>query len=290
MNSIKLFTLAFVLAGTISFGQTNQATPPYSLRPLWQEDGLPSLDIYGAIPRCSRGGGAGFGVFSKPLTLEQFSPATKLHLRLGADFYFLQNFHKNMGTVPLVAPQTGDAKAKMTQNNFGINAVARFLISSSDCKISPYLDVFAGLRGFSNDLIITPIQYQSGYESSTSTNLSSTTHWNYGATIGMMYSLCKWAMINTGFMWTTSNQFGEMVNVNTAKVEGGSIITENMSTPKNAFVFKVGFTFLIRKSTGGCSGRGSTNYGIGGIFSSGNCHSGGTLKSNRVSISTRPSK
>ncbi|MDI1354145.1 MAG: hypothetical protein PSX36_04460 [bacterium] len=290
MNSVSLITLGLVFSGSISFGQLNQSSSPRTLRTLWQDEGLPSLDIYGAIPHCAIGGGAGFGVFAKPFTLEQFSPVTKLQLRFGADFYCLQNLHKNLGTVPLVAPQTGDAKVKINQNNYGFNVVARFLISTDNGKLTPYLDVFTGLRGYSSNLIITPIQYQSGYESSSSTNLSSTAHWNYGATIGLMYSLNSWAIINTGIMYATTNQFGEMVNVSTAKVEGGTVITENQSTPKNAIVFKVGFTFLIKKGTGGCSERGSTNYGFGGIISSGGCQSGGALRSNHVSISIRPSK
>lgn len=239
-------------AMVVSAPETEMASPP--LAPVLATPakvsrfkGLPALDVYCAIPLSGAGAGMGFGMFSKGLELERLSAKQTLEVRFGGDFYFTQYAHKKLGTVPLAAPQNGEAKVSMSQMNFGVNAVARFLLVSEPDKFSPYLDLFTGLRGFSADMTIRPTSYQPGYDESTSTNLSTFTQWNYGATLGLMYSITKNIKLNTGIMYTTSNHQGSIDNVKAARIAEGNVYTDKAATPRDFFVLKAGITFLVDK-------------------------------------------
>ncbi len=209
--------------------------------------GLPSVDIYCALPLSGAGAGMGFGMFSKGLELERLSSKQRLELRFGGDFYFTQYAHKKLGTVPLVAPQSGEAKVSMSQTNFGLNAVARFILVSEPDKFSPYLDLFTGIRGFSADMNVRPTSYQPGYDESTYSNLSTFTGWNFGASFGLMYSITKNIKLNTGIMYTTSNRQGEIDNIKSARIAEGNVYTYKSATPRDFFVLKAGITFLVDK-------------------------------------------
>lgn len=272
MKAFPFIFFGFSIFGTTAFGQdsevlmqnptpdavvvtapeTETASPP--LAPVLATPaeisrfkGLPALDVYCAIPLSGAGAGMGFGMFSKGLELERLSAKQTLEVRFGGDFYFTQYAHKKLGTVPLAAPQNGEAKVSMSQMNFGMNAVARFALVSETGKFSPYLDLFTGMRGFSADMTIRPTTYQPGYDESTHSNLSSFTQWNYGATLGLMYSITQNIQLNTGLMVTTGNRPGQIDNVKTARIAEGNVYTEKSSTPRDFFVLKVGITFLVDK-------------------------------------------
>jgi len=218
-----------------------------SLAPVSRFKGLPAVDVYCAIPLSGAGAGMGFGIFSKGLELERLSAKQTLELRFGGDFYFTQYAHKKLGTVPLAAPQSGEAKVSLSQTNFGLNAVARFMMVSEKDKFSPYIDLFTGMRGFSADMNINPTSYQHGYEDNTCSNLSSVTQWNYGATFGLMYSITKNIKLNTGIMYTTSNRQGSIDNIKEARIAEGNVYTNKSATPRDFFVLKAGITFLVDK-------------------------------------------
>jgi len=200
--------------------------------------------------------------------------------------YFLQNAYRELGIRPLLAPQTGDARISISQSNFGLNLVGRFLFDYTN-RITPYIDIFTGMRVFSTDIQVKPLVVQEGYEKSTSINISEIAHWNYGATVGLLYSLNKSFKLNVGFMYTTSSQYGEIENVKMARLEGNTLAVQKMYTPKYTYTFKVGFTFLIPK---GCASIANKNksghtFAPGDIFSS---SLGGVM--NSVNISIGPSR
>ncbi len=291
MNALKIFTCSLILTGYFAFGQDPQ-TPPTPLSPKLENKikGRPSLEIYGAKPinAAGDGWGFGFGLYSKPIIIEQIDKNQFVKLSIGSDVYFLQNVYRELGTLPLLAPQSGDARISMTQENYGVNVVARLMFDHSS-KITPYMDVFTGLRAFSTNIRIEPLDPQAGYEESTSQNISELTHWNYGASVGLLYSLGKSAKINVGLMYTTSPLSGQLENVHTARIEGGSISAEKMNTPNNTVTLKFGLTFLLPKSAPacGCEGKANRNIGFwGGLFSGG----GGGGLGNNVNINIGPSK
>ncbi len=258
--------------------------------------GLPAIDIYGAIPINGRGAGMGFGMFSSPLQIGTPGTQSKLEMRLGGDFYFVQYDRKKLGTVPLLVPQTGDAKVTVSQYNYGINAVARFMLVSESAKLIPYADLFTGMRGFSTDMDITPTSKQVGYEASSSTNLSSATHWNYGLTLGLMYSVTTNIKLTTGIMYSSSPQQGLIDNVKGARVQEGIVFTDKMRTPNNVVILKFGLTVLVRSSESGnkdccCECDCHHHHRSSGAFWALLASAGSmSQKSNAVRVNTRPSK
>lgn len=291
MNSKKIITIGILMSGLGAFSQNGLDSIPMKENSGKASVSLPSIDIYATVPRYGMGAGLGFGFFSQGFVLEQFGPQQKLEFRLGGDFYFLQYNQHKLGTMPLAAPQTGDAKVKLTQNNFGLNLVGRFVLVSGSARINPYLDIFAGLRGFSSDIYITPLKPQLGYESNTSTNLSMVNQWNYGATFGMMFSINEYIKINTGLMYTTSSQGGQIENIRDARIEGANIVTNKINTPRDFWVFKVGIILLVDKSKKeshcDCCCKRSQSSGSGIFIPS---LGGGSLKSNSVNFKSRPSR
>jgi hypothetical protein len=274
------------LLAYVSLGQVNQNPAHLDAKIQSMMSARPSMDIYGAIP-VNGGWGFGFGFFSKPIFLEQIKPGKTVKVCIGTDIYFLQNAYKELGIRPLLAPQSGDASISITQNNFGFNLVGRFLFEYSN-GITPYVDIFTGVRGFSTDLRIKPLKVQEGYEESTSINISEVVHWNYGATVGLLYALGKSVKLNVGFMYTTSSQYGEIENVKMARLEGNTLAAQKMYTPKYTYTLKVGITFLIPKSSSSCHCKDKTGstFGLGDVFSAA---LGGGLN-NSVNINVGPSR
>ncbi len=263
------------------------ATPLPSLSTV---SSLPSLDIFGAIPIKDCGGGAGFNILSKPLNIGNINYNSPLQVRFGGEFYFTTLHHQSLGTVPLSDPQEGNARVKLHDDMYGLNAMARFSMPYSK-RITPYLDVFAGLRAFSAGMNITPEVHIPGNEVSTSQNLSSIGQFNYGATLGFLVSLGEYVKFNTGLMLTRSDAKNEFTNIKKTYVDvTGNIVTEKMQTLRDVFVLKVGFTFLLRRSNN-CN-----SYNRNGMYRSrttyGSYYGGGIGggRSNRVNISTRPSR
>lgn len=250
---------------------------------------LPAIDIYGAVPLEHKGFGGGFGIFSQPLSLGMKGSVNPLQVRIGGDFYFAELNRKKLDNVPLAAPQIGDARVRLSQSNFGFNAVARFSLPYSNL-VTPYLDIFGGIRGYYAGMNITPKVRQAGYESSTSQSLSDDFHFAYGATGGVLISLGEWVKLNTGLMFTTSQQVGEGFNISNARLENGNIVADKMLNPKDMLVLKVGITFLF-ESSGGVSGRSNCcNCGGRGLLFGSGLGFGNFGKGNSVNFNVRPSK
>jgi hypothetical protein len=300
-TSFTLVNLCLVLSSSVSVAQDIQRTDASrSTRPFvaaiptqTNVNKMWGIDIYGAIPKPSPGGGGGFGFFSPALNASTGTAiASGIQVRLGFDFYIVGTGHKTFYNIPLSASQSGDAKVRLQQNNLGLNIAARFSGSYSN-KLIPYVDVFGGWRSFNATMDIEPNVKQPGYESSTSSNLTSVNHWAYGGTIGIMYSINPYVKFNTGLMYTTSASKGQITDVLHATNENNNIVTSNITTSKDMFIVKVGFTFLLdpdnRSNNKDCNcncNKSTRTYGYYG----GGYHGGGGA-SNHISIGGgRPSK
>ncbi len=296
-STLKTLTVCFVLSSTLSFSQTSNTITPMVFPATKFQDKFWSMDAYATVPLQQCGWGMGFGIFGPAKKIGMINPYLPIHLRFGGDFYWAEMDRKHLGTLPLSAPQSGDAKIRLSQNNLGLNAVARFSLPYSR-KFTPYIDLFAGYRYFGSGMSITPLQQQQGYEESTNKNLSSTNQFCYGGTAGVLIYLSPCIRFNTGLMITQSNKLGEMTDIARARIESGSIVAQKINTPKDMFILKVGFTFILEggdnsydndnrtkstKTYRSSSTRGGTWGGGGGSV-------GGGLKSNSVKINVRPSK
>jgi hypothetical protein len=284
---MKTFLKAFTIIGimvNLAFAQESGsiAVPrPSGL------SSLPALDIYGAIPLEYKGFGGGFGIFTQPQSLGMKGSVNPLQVRLGGDFYFAELNRKKLDNVPLASPQTGDARVRISQSNIGFNAVARFSLPYSN-NITPYLDIFGGLRGYYAGMNITPKIRQSSYESSTSQSLSNDWHFAYGATGGVLISLGEWVKLNTGLMFTSSQQVGEGLNISNARVENGSIVADKLLNPKDMLVLKVGLTFLFESSGGTGTRSNCCHCGARGLFLGSGFGNFG--KGNSVNFNVRPGR
>lgn len=282
----------FVLSIAFGFLFNSASVQSQTTKPLPGPSGissLPAIDIYGAIPLEYKGFGGGFGIFSQPLSLGLNGSVNPLQVRIGGDFYFAELNRKKLDNVPLLAPQNGEARVRLSQSNIGFNAVARFSLPYSNI-ISPYLDIFGGVRGYYTGMNITPKVRQNGYESSTSESLSDDWHFAYGATGGVLISLNEWIKLNTGLMFTTSQQVGEGFNISNARLENGNIVADKMLNPKDMFVLKVGITFLFESSGGRTNRSNCCNCGGRGLLLGSGLGFGNFGKSNSVNFNARPNK
>jgi hypothetical protein len=289
-TTIKIITTVFMLFLSKNINAqetvTVQPRPRPNVNPQLTSPALPSLDLYGTIPVKYCGAGLGLIVLSNPFTVAHLDPFRPIQVRFGGEFYWSQFDHKNMGELPLSAPQTGNATVRLNENVFGLNAVTRFSLPWS-AKITPYVDLFAGLRGFTSGMSITPDIYQKYNQKSTSENLSSMAQFNYGITGGFMASLGKSVKLNVGLMYSYCAKPGEMVNVKSAQMEAGTMVADNMPTPKSMLMAKVGFTFLLDKSKSNCgnSRSGGRSYRYSGGF-----FRGGGGGGSHINFNLRPSR
>lgn len=290
---MKKIVIPVLFYSMFSFGQDTLSKAPLqsgtqknekkALQPeLW------TFDFYGTIPDQMRGLGAGMGFFSPSLNKHiglknPYSP----EIRIGFDFYYVETAHKTFYNVPLNLPQTGEARVRLSQNSMAFNIAGRISGNYSK-KFIPYFDMFGGWRSFGASMNITPNVRQPGYESSTSSNLSMVTHLNYGAAIGVMYSLGKQVKLNTALLYSTSPFKAEVSDVLNARNEANGIVTQKTGAPKDMFVFKLGITVLIdfkdTKGSSDCDCRHGRR--AGSVWGGGTINGGG--KSNTIKIINRP--
>jgi hypothetical protein len=245
-----------------------------------------SMDVYGTIPIKKCGWGLGTNVFSPGLSFGNFE------MRVGGSFYWSSLVHRKIDNVPLLAPQTGDAKIRLTNNIFGLDGVLRLSLPY-DKDLIPYVDLFVGRRFFTANMNITPntpannntnttyTTSNSNYQNSTSQSLCSINQFNYGATIGILASLSESVKFTAGIMYTYSPEIGEVVDVKKTRLEGGAIVSENMNTVHGMFIAKVGFTFIFNDSGSSSGTRGHVSHSRSGSGSGfGGLRGGGAI--NRV--------
>lgn len=291
ISTLQKLTVCITLVSSFSFAQTSNTVSP-KLSPINKyADKYWSLDVYGAVPIQQCGWGFGFGVFGPGTKVANITPTLPLHIRFGGEFYFAELAHRQMGTMPLSAPQIGDAKIRLSQSNLGLNGNLRLSLPM-ETKFTPYVDLFAGFRNFGSGMSITPLQKQEGYEESTSKNLTNSFQFCYGGTAGVLIYCGKYVRFNTGLMLTTSNKMGQMTDLKKTSIDAGNLVTSNINTPKNMLILKVGFTFLLdndqdcgQKKRCECCNRPYRS--SGSSWNTGRSSSGGS-KANKVSISTKP--
>lgn len=242
MKSLNTLIGILILSGFISFGQDNSSVAVPSPKTSAFSEVFPSMDIYAASTLKCGSWGLGFGWFAKPMLLSGVKNVHPVKLCLGVDAYFLRMQRRDLGYVPFNTAPTGEANLTLSQSNFGVNAVARFLVTSTP-KITPYVDLFIGARGFSSDAKYNCTNDHTGKAENTSQNLSSELQLNYGASAGILYAINKNTKLNFGLMFTSSETSGTIDNIKNATYKNGTVVTDKMNTPKNTCIVKLGITF-----------------------------------------------
>lgn len=278
------FLIAMLVAATTAHAQIQENSDAPLIKPP-KRDNRPLLDAYVIAPKGFNGGGFGMGGFSPALSLPMLS--TNAELRLGGDFYFTGLDRRKFANVPLLAPQSGDAKVKLNETMFGINFVAR-LTMPWDEKVSPYIDGFAGLRAITTGMDVTPNQPQIGYENTTSNNIDGSYRLHYGVAGGLLIALGKDVKLNMGVVYSHSDHPGSVSNIRTASLENGSVVMDQKLLAQNMILFKLGVTVRIDPSKSrGHDCNCNCTYG-GGVFRTGT--SARSAMPNRVGTGVRVAK
>ena len=105
--------------------------------------------------------GKGFAssFLSKGDSLGDKRNAFPIVVQFGGNFFYSGLGQRTFYGVPLLVPQVGEAKVKLSNSMFLINAVARFSFPGKTI-FTPYIDVFAGYRATYTMLHIYPyLQY-----------------------------------------------------------------------------------------------------------------------------------
>lgn len=240
-----LSVLTIILAGTFTSWSQNTDRQPL---PQDNSDKMGLLDVYGIVPRAFTGGGFGLGGFSP--SLPGFVLPGLTEFRLGGDFYFSSLDRNIIRDVPLLQPQTGNAKVKLNEHIFGLNLAAR-LSAPWRQKVTPYIDGFAGLRAVTCGISTTPNQYQPGYEESSHDNLDAAFAFNYGFSAGVLVSIAPTVKINAAMMYTRSEWPGMIKDIRSAALIDNTIYMDIKQLPQEQIMFKLGLTILIDGSEPG---------------------------------------
>jgi len=208
-----------------------------------------SADLFLVFPHSTfskNGLGSGLTILSKPIDLG-YKKDPDLQLRFGGSFYGSSLMKSNISDVPLEAPQIGLSTVTFQNKIHGLNAVARFSGSYSK-KIIPYLDVFGGMVNFSCSMLVNPYLSNAITYSSTLQNVASINEYNYGFSGGLMFSASKRLKFNIGLTTIFSRQCGQMVDLNSAHMESGTVVLNKIDPPSKMFMVNLGIIFCFKKS------------------------------------------
>ncbi|HWY09955.1 MAG TPA: hypothetical protein VN026_01460 [Bacteroidia bacterium] len=262
-----------------------------------------STDMFCLIPHSTISKGrCGFGmnILSHPYNLGYEKDPNHIEVRFGGGFYVSKLNENSVLNVPLEFPQVGNAKVVFDNKIYGCNASTRFSLPYSK-KLIPYIDVFAGLRGYSCIMTVYSND-QNGIASQQKNNIDNINEINYGISGGVIASLGKSVKVNVGLTYSDSNCRNEMINVDSAHLESNTVVLNKMVLPSQMLMVKVGLIFCFgnfRKYVSNLEFDSSPGYNppvyhspsypsiIGHSGGSGGSHSGG---GGHVSVSVRSSR
>ncbi len=264
MKKIFKIVTVYVLFISAVYGQSESIAPVAPNA----KNNFAIMDIYMISPRNLNGLGFGMGVFSPALGIGASNKG--LNIRLGGDYFFSGLDRKTIHNVPLLAPQTGNAKVRLTQNFLAVNAAARLSLPWNE-KVSPYADFFAGFGMHTTGITVTPNEYQLGYERSTSNNIDAVARFNYGAAAGILISLHQDVKLNAAILYTHTDNPGQITDLRSAGVESGNLLLNKKGLENGSYFFKLGITVLLRpsgktSSNCPCNCRTATTVGVGNFI------------------------
>ena len=207
-----------------------------------------STDLFSTIPCSPIAGnslGGGLTILSKPIDVG-FKKDPDFQLRFGGSFYGSSLMKNSIRGVPLEFPQTGEAFVTFKNRIYGITAITRFSRSYSK-KIIPYADVFAGVLGISCTMEVDPYLSNSIAYKSTRKTVAGISEFNYGFSCGLIFSASKHVKFNIGLSSIYSIRCGQMVDVNSAHMESGTVVLNKIDPPSKMLMANVGIIFCFNK-------------------------------------------
>ena len=211
------------------------------------------------------GWGAGLGFFSNPNLITNRHSKLPVSFSYGFDFNFSGLGAKTVKDIPLISPQTGNAKAEL-HNRFGTtDFVARFYFGDKDNFIIPYIDGIVGCRFSYGSMYIIPDQITST-QGETDTSFWGAGGFNLGAGAGFLVNLSRNAFLDLSVVYSNSNTSGKLLDLSSAQKIGNALDYTSKKLPYDMVMINVGFIFKIE-------GDAYPNYYSGSSYSSGGYHS-----------------
>jgi hypothetical protein len=194
------------------------------------------------------GWGGGMNMISSPIGLKAKSGFCPVKMQLGGGMYFAG---AGQGEIDGVTMQDEKMNITFSNTQLGGYGLARFTIPSAGKFLSPYLDMFAGMRIGISSMTKHPETLEEHEECETVT-LDRSFGFSGGVGTGVLIPLSKNMKLDVGMQWhgtTTTGKFIDMKSV----VNTGDGISYNMKNTPNEMLFvKVGLQ--LRIANDGCCG------------------------------------
>ncbi|MGZ4117657.1 MAG: hypothetical protein ACXVPY_09260 [Bacteroidia bacterium] len=211
------------------------------------------------------GWGFGLGIFSNPNLITNRHSILPVRFSYGNDFNFSGLGTKTVKDIPLISPQTGNAKAELHNWCGTADFVARFYFGGKDNFITPYIDGIAGVRFSHGSMFIIPDNISST-QGEKDTSFWHTGGLNLGAGVGCLISLSRDAFVDLSVVYSNSNASGKLLDLSSAQKIGNALDYTSKKLPYDMVMINLGFIFKIE-------GDGYPNYYSGSSHSSGHYHS-----------------
>ncbi len=163
-------------------------------------------------------------------------------LRAGIGFD-IQGSGSEKRSVILNTPNSDPGTEKYANSHLGFRATLRMSFMEG-MKFSPYIDGFAGLRGFYTHRTLSIDQKNPEYESNTSEQIMGNWTRRYGASVGAMFRLNRIISLDTRITYSAGTN-ADWSNLNTVVRENNTVSYRVSNSFTDLFMYNVGFVFRI---------------------------------------------
>jgi hypothetical protein len=209
-----------------------------------------SFDYFGfhasSMQSLYAGWGGGMNTLFAPMKLNSKS-IFPVNMQLGGGFYFA-----DAGQAELKDVSMDETRMNITFSNSLVSgyALARFTIPSAGKTITPYLDVFAGMKSATSSMTNHPEDVD--HEECEMIMLNKNFGFSGGAGTGVLVPLSKNMRLDFGMQWSGSTATGKYVDMKSVVNTGDGIAYSMKNAPKEMLFVKVGIQFTLGKE--GCCG------------------------------------
>ena len=280
MKKINSTSIALLLFSLLLFSNAN-SQPMFDLN-------LISPMSLGNNPSIVIGIGGGIGLYSKAINLtgnkgtgyNKYKPQnySTYHsgkqpafcVRFGGEASIANMGYKHLYDMPLLAPESGTSKVYFGNTFFTVNGGAKFYSGFFNNKLLPYVEVFAGIRGYNSNVTIQP----DDGTASTSSHITQSAGVDVGGGAGLLIKLGT-IFLDAGVTYTHSEVPGNYADLTTLQRIGNSADMKLQEIPNDYLVYKLGIVALIDGDGTGSGGRSSGSVWSGAFHSCGHILGGG---------------
>lgn len=200
-------------------------------------------------------------------SMEYLSPtlikAGNFEARVGAGIDFL-HFGRSKKVEDLVfnTPNNDKGYSRLENYSFDIQIAPKFIYNAG--KISPYIDLFTGIRGFYSTQTNTFNKQVQGYEKSSSNTLLQNAVVHSGGSVGLIYNLTSSVAFDLRFSYSTGAgiKFTDLGSARKDPAYESNILYRNTNTVKNSdlFIFRIGVLFKLERNENQITNSYENNY------------------------------